>query len=334
MTALVADVVTSNAGMLRVIPEWEELWRRLPARSPFQSPAWLLAWWRQFGTERPVLALLRDDARLVALFPAYVLIENDCRKLLPMGIGITDYLDALVAPEAPRDAATRLVAIALDAAHDVASCDLIDLPPDAALREAAPPSGWRIEAAESISCPVLRLPQPGAELHHTIPARMHRKLRMSRHRADRIGGWITEIADERTISGALDALMELHGERWTSRGEPGVLADPRVVRFHRDAGRKLLANGTLRLYTLRLGGTIAAACMTLLAPPARLLLYLSGFDAAHAFESPGTIVLGAIIEDAIRAGLREVHFLRGREDYKYAWGATDRMNSVRRFLPE
>ena len=34
-------------------------------------------------------------------------------------------------------------------------------------------------------------------------------------------------------------------------------------------------------------------------------------------------MLGHAVERAIGEGFREVHFLRGREPYKYAWGAVD-----------
>ncbi len=46
-------------------------------------------------------------------------------------------------------------------------------------------------------------------------------------------------------------------------------------------------------------------------------------------ESPGTILLGAMIEEAAAEGVAELHFLRGAEAYKYAWGATDRHNATR-----
>jgi len=37
------------------------------------------------------------------------------------------------------------------------------------------------------------------------------------------------------------------------------------------------------------------------------------------------------IEAAIAEGAREFHFLRGREAYKYEWGAVDRWNRRRSF---
>ena len=78
---------------------------------------------------------------------------------------------------------------------------------------------------------------------------------------------------------------------------------------------------------------MAAAVHALLGSD-RILFYLSGFDPAFRFESPGTILLGAMLEQAIAEGRREANFLRGAEAYKYAWGARDRFNAGRSFVRE
>jgi CelD/BcsL family acetyltransferase involved in cellulose biosynthesis len=41
--------------------------------------------------------------------------------------------------------------------------------------------------------------------------------------------------------------------------------------------------------------------------------------------SPGLVLLARCVEDAIRSGLREYDFLRGRERYKYDLGGRDRI---------
>ena len=81
------------------------------------------------------------------------------------------------------------------------------------------------------------------------------------------------------------------------------------------------------------GGAVAAACYALLAGRERILFYLSGFDAEWSFVSPGTLLLAAMLEEAIAEGRREADFLRGREGYKYAWGGVDRVNGACRLVP-
>ncbi len=228
-------------------------------------------------------------------------------------MGITDYQDALLAEA---DGAP-LLAAALQAGRErgASVCELTDLPPAAALRSAAV-CGWRETLVETEACPVLA----GA-----IPKGRRRDIRQALHRARRRG---TVAVDTACGEAALAVLERLHGARWRSLGEAGVLADPRVPAFHRRALPELLADGAVELAVVRIGGQPAAACYTLHAP-GKLLLYLSGFDPDFAFESPGTILLGRLIGDALAEG-REVHFLRGAEDYKYAWGGVDRMNATRR----
>ena len=141
-----------------------------------------------------------------------------------------------------------------------------------------------------------------------------------------------ERAAAATLPGLQAELIRLHQVRWTAAGEAGVLADPAVLALHQDSAPGLLRAGVLRLEALRMGGRVIAAIMALLAP-GRILFYLSGYDAAHAFISPGTLLLGAMLEDAVREGRTEAHFLRGREAYKYAWGAVDQMNATCSLLP-
>ena len=127
-------------------------------------------------------------------------------------------------------------------------------------------------------------------------------------------------------------MLELHASRWNAVGQPdGVLADPRVRATLVVAAPALLADGALRVAVLRLGGELAAGCVALLAQD-RLMLYLGGFAAEHAHCSPGSLLLAALAEQAADEGRRELHFLRGAEAYKYAWGAIDRFNATRSFV--
>jgi CelD/BcsL family acetyltransferase involved in cellulose biosynthesis len=64
-----------------------------------------------------------------------------------------------------------------------------------------------------------------------------------------------------------------------------------------------------------------------------LYCYLQGLDPAAAHRSPGTVLVGMVLEDAAREGLGAVDFLRGREAYKYAWGAVDAPALRRRLEP-
>lgn len=310
------EVVETEAGLAALADEWAALWTRCRDATPFQSPHWLLPWWRQFGTGMPRVAVERQGGTLTGLLPLYVLPGE--RKALPIGAGTTDYLDAL-------GSGAELLPILLDRlrADPVDGLDLIEVPPWSALPGRSAP-GWRVVWGQGSPCPVL--------MFDDVPAGIRRKLRMNRNRAERAGGWTVEAACPDTLGDAMDTLVRLHQSRWTAQGEAGVLADPAVLAFWRDAAPRLLGGGLLRLQTLAVGGVAAAAIMALLAP-GRIFFYLSGFDGAQSFVSPGTLLLGAMLEQAAAEGRTEAHFLRGQEGYKYAWGAVDRHNYSGRLVP-
>jgi CelD/BcsL family acetyltransferase involved in cellulose biosynthesis len=79
----------------------------------------------------------------------------------------------------------------------------------------------------------------------------------------------------------------------------------------------------LRLNALRLDERIVATLYVLCAKR-RACLYLIGVDPELETISPGTLIFGYSIQQALREGAREIDFLRGRERYKYFWGARDR----------
>jgi CelD/BcsL family acetyltransferase involved in cellulose biosynthesis len=117
----------------------------------------------------------------------------------------------------------------------------------------------------------------------------------------------------------------LHESRWEPITGHGVCAEPVVRQFHLQAAKRMLDGGMLRLYVLRIGNSTAAAYYGFTAKGAAYA-YLSGFDPQFARLSPGAQIVAHAIEEAVREGAREFHFLRGGEAYKYAWGALDRPN--------
>lgn len=312
------DVLTAEAECAAVWPDWEALWRRAANPCPFSAPAWLRPWWDAFGTGRPVVALMHGPQGLTGLLPLYRLED----KLLPMGVGTSDYFDVLLAPEAPMDAASALLNAALRAGG-APRCDLPELSAHAHLLQANAPTGWCDDWWPGSPCPVLSMqPEPA------IPKGRRRDLRQARHRADRAGGWNVQCADSTCCSELLDALVALHAKCWQARSQCGVLADPRVLAFHRAAVPLLLHAGLLRMRAIRLRGRIAAVAYAMSVAD-RILFYLTGYDPDAKFESPGTLLLGHMLEEAAREGKREAHFLRGDEAYKYAWGGAARRNTGR-----
>ena len=320
--------IDTDKEMEALVPDWIALWQRVPGATPFQLPHWLVPWWRQFGTGMPRIVTARAEERLIGVLPLYELHEPGCIKLLPIGISVSDYIDALADPAYP-----ELTSALLAATRDIPGwqeCHLPDLPPDSALGRAAAPLGLAETRQPGPCCPVLALPLDPADLATIVPRKTLRDVRQAHARGETLGPVAIDTADLATIDLALDDLFRLHEERWHQRGEPGVLADPAVRAFHRDAARAFCEAGVLRLYRLRISDTVAGVYYGF-QHSGNAYAYLGGFDPEMTRLSPGAQLLDHAIRAAITEGAREFHFLRGGESYKYAWGAIDRLNTSRTF---
>jgi CelD/BcsL family acetyltransferase involved in cellulose biosynthesis len=94
------EVLADFTSLEGIAGEWFALWAETPTSTPFQSPRWLLPWWRHFGTGELFTIALRHDHQLVAIIPLYLIAEESgsVPNVRLLGTGITDYLDALCRP--------------------------------------------------------------------------------------------------------------------------------------------------------------------------------------------------------------------------------------------
>lgn len=326
------ELVTTAEGLSALEPDWWDLWRRCDA-TPFQSPAWLIAWWATYAPGTLQTLAVRQAGQLAALAPLYLEHGALGARLLPLGLAVSDWLDVLIDPACA--GAGMALARALGALEGWESLWLQDLAPDAASLRLPPPAGassW-VEAQEAcpvLACGVARTGTPGAPpqdgedpgaLCVTVPAAKRRKLRMAQHRCARRGLRARGIAAQADLPCFLQALCALNAARWSGTAG-GMPLDALARAFHARALPRLLAAQLVRLELLVLGERPVAAYYGLL-DAQRAHAYVGGFDPDFAFESPGTLLLGRAIAAALRAGRREFHFLRGREAYKYDWGAVD-----------
>jgi CelD/BcsL family acetyltransferase involved in cellulose biosynthesis len=328
MSGPAAEIIADTEMLAALAPEWWSLWRRIPSALPFLSPAWLIPWWRHFAPGRLFTLAARSEGRLVALAPAYIESGPLGRRILPLGISLSDHLDILVDADF-RGVGLRLLAgIALSRRGEWDVWELENLLPDATALHLPVPEGCKDELNEQDSCPVLRIPAGRTNLLPLLPLKKRRNVRLARNRCARRGSVRIDRADASSAQQHLAHLERLHGARWDRKAEPGVLASPIVRSFQRDAVPQLASAGMLRLDCLSIGDKVAAAYYGL-THGMRTYAYLTGFDPDFDSESPVTVLMAHAFQSALAEGCREIDMLRGGEPYKYQWGAVDRRNVKR-----
>ncbi len=320
------EVVRSTAKMEALAPAWVQLWERDVRAKPFQHPGWLVPWWHHFS--QPELRVLAGWAgeTLVAVLPTYVYREpvSGERQLLLLGAGTSDYLDGVFAPECSvADVLEGFDLLGNNAIWEVAR--FAQIVPGSVLFRAL--DGLESRAAERYAgestsrCRAL----PVAEL----PGKVRADVRYFRNFAASRGRLELTVAREETVAGEMfEQLVRLHTAVWAERGEAGVLADPAVLGWHREALPGLLAKGLLRMCSLRLEAEVIAVLYSLIDPVRRpegeglartQYFYLIGHSTEHADLHPGTLLTAMAMERAAEDGIRTIDMLRGDEPYKRFW---------------
>ncbi len=315
------EVLTSEEALDALVPEWTELWIQDPNATPFQHPAWLRPWWRQFGPDGQLHAFAlrnKNEHRLRGFLPTYIYHQpiTGERQLFLLGAGTSDYLDGIWSAN-PSHLADQALHYLLSGPGNWDIATLHQLRAGTPLLFAGREHEIPVGASEP--CSII---DTGSHLPPKVRANVGRY----RRRAQATGSLQCSVA--RTAEEALDSfehLVRLHRERWEQRGEAGVLTDARVLAHHREAVPSLLAAGLLRLFRLTLNSAVIGSLYALADAPNRthrsLYLYLIGFDTRFADLSPGTLLLHEVCRYAREHGFPRLDLLRGGENYKQLWGA-------------
>jgi CelD/BcsL family acetyltransferase involved in cellulose biosynthesis len=305
--------------------DWLALLKRSSTATPFQSPDWLIPWWRHFGTGRLCVLAFIEEMRLAGLAALFVTSSKDLhRSLRLIGTGNTDYLDIVVDDRVRQESVAAIFSYLCKTRREWDEVDFQNLPRASPLLARNTCSEFVEHVEEQDACPVLSLPASEEQFLATLPRRLRHNLNYYSHKLSTLGEMKIERAGEHDFTELFDAFVSLHEMRWRLNNMPGVLCDDGVQSFLREAALGLLSHGVLRLYGLRIDGRIIASLYGF-RHALRAYYYLGGFDPEFRRYSPGTILVAHAIAEAIGEGAREFDFLRGREDYKYRWGAIDQI---------
>ena len=310
----------------RFVPDWQRLWDRDPTALPFQRPEWLMPWWRQFGNDELSAVVIERQGEAIGFLPFYVHADaaNRRRQILPLGVGTTDYLDGVFAPECSTEEIQGAVRVLRREVQHEEFC-ATQLPGHSRLlRERTNSRDKRLEDSE----PGIFISQSDgcsrmlAVRMSELPQKIRRNAMYYRNRAQRRGKLQLVQADESNWEMIFEELCRLHRLRWQIRGEDGVLVDERVVQWHREAIPLLLDTGLLRLMALMMNSEVIAVLYSLIDQERdgrTQYFYITAYSPEHADLRPGTLLIAYAVERAASEGVATIDMLRGDEGYKQIW---------------
>jgi CelD/BcsL family acetyltransferase involved in cellulose biosynthesis len=297
---------------------WQALHARTRLRSPFLTWTWQSEWARFFAEGRRLEIWLVSDADgPVALLPLYEAEPGTFRIL--GGTDVSDYLDLIA--EADREAeawaallAARSTSTAVWDLHAVPAAS----PTVTALPALAAAAGLAATASVEERCPVLTLPDSWEAYLAALTGKQRHELTRKMRRLEREApdARPESVAEPAALAARFDTFLDLH--RRSHAGKARFM-DARMAEFFRTTAVALAGLGMARLFFLEAGGAAIAAFLTL-EWDGTVGVYNSGFAPERAALSPGVVLLGHMIRDAIARRRRRFDFLRGEERYKYDFG--------------
>lgn len=315
------ETICDFSDLQQLASPWHQLFAAVDSASPFQSPDWLVPWWKHFHPGELHSLALRDGDELVAMFPFYIEQKSTgLRQLKLIGCGNSDYLDPLIRPDYERQACEALAGWLSERCGRIHDCVLDRLTETSAITAAFPEQTRIIDSEPCLS---RQLPPNKPDWRQSISPHLNYDLRQSWHRAQKRGTLRLQTATGDSVSEYLGIFFSLHNRRWVAKGRPGVAFDQTIESFLCDAARAFLQKDMLRLSVLWWNDRPVAAIYGF-RDVRTFYMYLIGFDSQFASFSFGSVAIEAAVEAAIEEGCTSVDFLRGREGYKYRFGATER----------
>jgi CelD/BcsL family acetyltransferase involved in cellulose biosynthesis len=317
------EVLADPAAVDALVPEWREL-AAAAARSPFESPDWLLPWYRHYASgARPRVLTWRADGRLVGVAP---LVMSRTRQMatavteLHFGAGFGPALRGQVDILASDEHRAAVLAGLIDWLREgPVRWDVLNalrLPAGsatpAALAKAGSETGWRTVRLTGVVRSVTYVIELPADLDgwaRHLGAKARHNMRTEERRFERAGGSFEQRRDPAVAPDAVGAVRRLMAARWGDE-ELDFGPDPAFEPFLVDAFGALLGAGTMWVDLARDDSGIRACLVTFgLNRRAVALVMGVSYDDDVLKMSLGKGLFDRSISEAIRRGCTTYDFL-------------------------
>ncbi len=317
-------------------PEWNNLLSRSISDTLFLTWEWQTTWWRHLGSGQLCIITMReDDGSLLGVVPLFcdpapnglaTAHQPSVPTLSLVGcVDVSDYLDVIAA----RGHEERVYAALLDTLNrpDFAAWGQVQFctlpaasPTNSVLKALAEARGFDVEWRLHDVAPRIELPATWDEYLATLDKKQRHEIRRKVRRAEEAGARWNAIQGLEELDGAVADYIDLH-----KKSQPGKhqFMDDRMERFFVQMARVLQERGWLQLEFLNVRGERAATIFNFLYGT-QVLVYNSGYDPSKYSQlSPGVALFAFSIQKAIERKHSVYDFLRGDEEYKYRFGATN-----------
>jgi len=327
--------IRSLPELISIEKEWNDLLTISASHVPFLRHEYMTAWWQGLGGgewahgELYIVTARNDDNQLIGIAPLFLTDNRQGEPALMLlgSIEISDYLDIIARPE---DLPGFLDALLEHLTEDqVSAPSLLDWynllessPTLEVLHAAAEKHGWTYTQQPLQHCPYIPLPGDWEKYICGIDKKQRHEIRRKLRRSEEyylpVRWYFAQ--DENTIDQDIESFLYL------------MACDPDKAKFLTVAMRAQMRSiiqaafraGWLQLSFIEVNGEKAASYLNF-DYMNHIWVYNSGLDYTFSELSLGWVLSGHLLEWANEHQRQYFDFMRGDEQYKYRFGAIDRL---------
>jgi hypothetical protein len=328
----VTEIVGDEASFDALATEWDALLEGSAQHVYFLRHAWNRSWWRHLaprGARLHILCCRDANGVLMGLAPLYwrqhrILGVPYLRELGFIGMGIdlktSEYLDIIARGGHEHAVATEVTAF-LRQRHDWDRMWLHQVPSASLILTHLEQTFDGLAICSDCDCaPYIDTSVTWDAYKRLLGRSMRRNVEYYARRLFKKRNCdFRRAASLDEAVAALDALIELHQKRWQRAGQPGSFNDPTLRTLLMDSLTEGFTAGRVRVWTLRIDGTIQGALLGFL-DNGVLHYFQKGFNPELASYDLGTALLSLCLRDSFAdPAIRVFDFMGGGAPYKELW---------------
>lgn len=316
--------ITSYERFVETKKDWNQLLSRSGQNSPFLTHQWFDAWWQCFGQNKALeILLFRDESgSLVGIAP--LMVSDEVLRFMASH-EVTDYCDFISYPEKRTEFYSNLSDHFQRSYSKFSRIELINIPEASStlsdFRRLAAQCHFMCEVEESEVVPVLILPNSYEEYIQSLGRKSRHELRRKLRKLETLGQIrIEQITKPEELSDAIKEFIFLHRKSSPAKHEFWQMHG--MSDFFRKISHLFSSENWVELNMLYVEDKWIASLLNFQYEDTSYF-YNIAYDKDFSAFSPGFCLFDHSIRQAIAKNKRVADFLRGREKYKYFFGAKD-----------
>jgi CelD/BcsL family acetyltransferase involved in cellulose biosynthesis len=304
--------------------DWNTLLSLSGQHKPFLSHQWFDAWWQSFGREGEQEVLVFSDETGSPEGIAPMMVRDDVLRFMA-NHEVTDYCDFISSQSHRKEFYQSLADYFRKQCMRYSRMEFINIPGTSPTLSEMPlfadEHDFQCELEESETVPVLALPDSYDKYIQSIGRKNRHELRRKIRKLEGLRDVRLErITGSEQWGAAIEKFVLLHSE--SDREKREFWHKPGMFDFFDKLAAFFFAENWAELQMLYEEKRLMAALLNF-KDSETLYFYNAAYDKEFSPYSPGFFLFDHAIKQAIAENIKKADFLRGREKYKYFFGAED-----------